>query len=686
MMGLRYSIAFRLLAGLACLVLLTAGAGGIALLALKDYQRALDEMAQQHLPALRSSSTLVQQTQKLVATAPQLIVAENQYERRGYMLRITAQKGSIDAELEALKRFGLGAAESTAISQVQGDLVENLNDLDTAVERKIDQDRRVQDLAQELRQLRERVHGLESNHFGDGGVAHLRDALSGMVSLSPQAKQMLDREIVIQSWLGRSDEILALLLTAFDAQNRGALDSIRVQLLDTIERITTIDQQLVGSERDAATSIVSELNILGLDGNGLLETRAKQLETMRAEDLALARNRLLADQLVTAVSGPQQRIAQEALELGVDAARRTRNTARNLIAIVVAGAIAAGVILIYIYRSVIYRLRRLQVSMQGRQAGHKTPIDTDGHDEIAEMAQALDFFVRTISEREAEKERALVELKAAQASLIQAEKLASLGQLIAGVAHEIQNPLNFVNNFSAVSIELCNELRVALDTEDREEQDETVRLLTGNLGKIHDHGARAGSIVQSMLAHSRQDRAKPEWVELNHLVDEAITLAWHGARGRDQTLRVTIDRDFAPQPGLVELVPQDVTRALLNILTNSFYAVAHRSADQEADAPHLVYVATSGNAEHVEVRVTDNGVGMTKSVLAKLFTPFFTTKPPGEGTGLGLSLSYDIVVRQHGGLIRADSIPGRETTIVITLPRRHCPPETAHQVQAVGMT
>jgi signal transduction histidine kinase len=332
---------------------------------------------------------------------------------------------------------------------------------------------------------------------------------------------------------------------------------------------------------------------------------------------------------------------------------------------------------------VIYRLRRLQASMQGRQAGHKTPIDTGGHDEIAEMAQALDFFVRTISEREAEKERALVELKAAQANLIQAEKLASLGQLIAGVAHEIQNPLNFVNNYSALSIELCGELRVALDIKDRVEQDESLRLLTRNLNKIHDHGARAGSIVQSMLAHSRQTQTERELVDLNRLVDDALNLAWHGARGLYQNLGVTVIRDFAPQPGQVELVPQDISRALLNVLTNAFYAVAHRSADRDRAGAPLVRVATSGAADHVELRITDNGDGMSNEVLANLFTPFFTTKPAGEGTGLGLSLCYDIVVREHGGLIRADSIPGRETTIVITLPRRHCP-ETALEIEARG--
>ena len=665
MKGFRFGIAFRLLAGLAALVLLTAGAGGVALVALYTYQRALDDVARQHLPALTSSATLVQQTQKLVATAPALILAQNQYERRGLMLRISGQKASIDEQLDALRRFGLGADESLAITRVQSDLVANLSELDTAVERKIDQDRHIQDLAQELRQLRERVHAVALAHAGDDEAQRLRSALSGSVSGSAAAAKALDGELAMQDWLGRSVDILELLLTAFDAQNRGALDSIRVQLLEIIDRITTIGTHLPDPERSAATGIVSELGTLGLDPTGLLEARAQQLETVHAEQDALKRNQQLADQLVASVSGPQQRITQAALTLNAEATERTRQTARQLIIIVIIGAFAAAGILLYILRSVIRRLRRLQQSMQGRQAGLDTPIDTHGKDEFAEMAQALDFFVRTISEREAETERALVDLKAAQASLVHAEKLASLGQLTAGIAHEIKNPLNFVNNFASLSLELCEELRDAAESNDRIGVDETMRMLAGNLTKIRDHGKRADSIVRTMLLHARHGDGEPQSVEFNILVEEAASLGFYGARAQDPNFRVALERRYAEGLGMVELIPQDITRVLLNLLANAFYAATQRPTEPR------VTVATSGDAEQVEVRITDNGGGMTQEVQDKLFTPFFTTKPTGEGTGLGLSLSYDIVVHQHRGRITVESEPGHYATLIVSLPRRH---------------
>jgi PAS domain S-box-containing protein len=275
-------------------------------------------------------------------------------------------------------------------------------------------------------------------------------------------------------------------------------------------------------------------------------------------------------------------------------------------------------------------------------------------------------------------EAAYRDLKAAQASLVQAEKMASLGQLTAGIAHEIKNPLNFVNNFAGLSVELLDELKetaapalTALPEPDRAEVDETIELLTNNLEKIAEHGRRADGIVKSMLEHSRGTTGERRSVDLNALVDEALNLAYHGGRAQDQSFNITLERDYAHDIPPIELVPQDITRVCLNLFGNGFYAATKRL--KESDDPKFkptLKVTTRDLGDAVEIRARDNGVGIPAEIRDKLFQPFFTTKPTGEGTGLGLSISYDIVTQEHGGTIEVDSKPGEFTEFAVRLPRQ----------------
>ena len=279
-------------------------------------------------------------------------------------------------------------------------------------------------------------------------------------------------------------------------------------------------------------------------------------------------------------------------------------------------------------------------------------------------------------------EAAYRDLKAAQASLIQAEKMASLGQLTAGIAHEIKNPLNFVNNFAGLSVELLDELKEtaataisALDENTRAEIDETVEMLTGNLEKIAEHGRRADNIVKSMLEHSRGSSGDRRNVDLNGLIDEALNLAYHGGRAQDAGFNITLERDFAKAIAPIELVPQDITRVCLNLFSNGFYAATKRQ--KQGSDPRFkptLKVSTRDFGDAVEVRIRDNGTGIPPEYRDRLFQPFFTTKPTGEGTGLGLSISYDIVTQQHGGTITVDSLVGDFTDFTeftIRLPRAY---------------
>jgi two-component system NtrC family sensor kinase len=289
-----------------------------------------------------------------------------------------------------------------------------------------------------------------------------------------------------------------------------------------------------------------------------------------------------------------------------------------------------------------------------------------------------------VQERTKELSLSIEELRTAQDRLIQTEKLASLGQLTAGIAHEIKNPLNFVNNFSALSAELIDELNEALKATDlddkvREEINELTEMLRGNLEKVVQHGKRADSIVKNMLLHSREGSGEHRPVDINAIVEESLNLAYHGARAEKSGFNITLQRDLDPDAGLIDLYPQEITRVFLNLISNGFYAATKRKEAGEESFEPTLSASTKSLGTKVEIRIRDNGTGIPLEVKEKMFNPFFTTKPAGEGTGLGLSMSHDIVVKQHGGKIDVDTKPGVFTEFIITLPRTG-----AAQAQAGG--
>jgi two-component system, NtrC family, sensor kinase len=268
----------------------------------------------------------------------------------------------------------------------------------------------------------------------------------------------------------------------------------------------------------------------------------------------------------------------------------------------------------------------------------------------------------------------LDDLRAAQDRLVQTEKLASLGQLTAGIAHEIKNPLNFVNNFSALSAELVGEMKDALsdidlDKNKREELDEIAQMLKDNLEKIVQHGKRADSIVKNMLQHSREGSGEHRTADINAIVDESLNLAYHGARAEKAGFSIAFQRDLDPSVGMADIYPQEITRVLLNLISNGFYATTKRKVEVGDGFEPMLSAATKNLGDKVEIRIRDNGTGIPEHVKDKIFNPFFTTKPSGEGTGLGLSMSHDIIVKQHGGSIDVETEPGLFTEFKIVLPR-----------------
>ncbi|MBO3117172.1 nuclear transport factor 2 family protein [Winogradskyella sp. DF17] len=267
-------------------------------------------------------------------------------------------------------------------------------------------------------------------------------------------------------------------------------------------------------------------------------------------------------------------------------------------------------------------------------------------------------------------EEALSELQTTQKQLIQSEKMASLGELTAGIAHEIQNPLNFVNNFSEVSKELLEEMQEEIDNGDVEEAKAIMEDIIQNLEKINHHGKRADGIVKGMLQHSRANGDKKEPTDINALADEYLRLAYHGLRAKDQSFNAELVTDFDESIETVDIIPQDIGRVILNLLTNAFYVVNEKKKTGIEDYKPTVSISTKKKSKVIEIRVTDNGNGMPESLKEKIFQPFFTTKPTGEGTGLGLSLSYDIITKGHGGDLKVVSKEGEGTTFTIEIPHK----------------
>jgi signal transduction histidine kinase len=287
---------------------------------------------------------------------------------------------------------------------------------------------------------------------------------------------------------------------------------------------------------------------------------------------------------------------------------------------------------------------------------------------LEETIEELEQKRKAVEETNAALQKSMDELKAAQAQLVHAEKMASLGELTAGIAHEIQNPLNFVNNFSEVSADLIQELHEELIKGDMEEVNAIAKDLLQNLEKITHHGKRASFIVNGMLEHSRTSSGEKTATDINVLAEEFLKLSYHGIRAKDKSFNAEFKTNFDVELPLINVVSQDVGRVILNLINNAFYAVDKKAKQGIEGYKPEVIVTTKNNPKHIEIRVEDNGQGIPDSIKDKIFQPFFTTKPTGEGTGLGLSLSYDIITKGHGGELKVETQKGEGSEFIIQLP------------------
>ena len=328
---------------------------------------------------------------------------------------------------------------------------------------------------------------------------------------------------------------------------------------------------------------------------------------------------------------------------------------------------------VMVLRSIVQPLQRLNEAITSLMQGqYDVEIPAEKGHEFGAMAETL----RRFQENALERSRLETESELQKRRLIQAEKMASLGQLTAGIAHEIKNPLNFVNNFAKLSDELLDELVeilqapiASLDDSARTDAEDLLQTIHTNLGKINEHGKRADSIVKNMLLHSREGPSESRTVNLNDIAAEALNLAYHGARAEHPGFNIEMVKSLAPEVGEIECFPHDLMRVFLNLISNGMYAASKHAAQRGEDFSPIISLSSRVDGDKVEIEVRDNGPGVDPEVRDKIFLPFFTTKPSGEGTGLGLSLSFDIVVKQHGGELTVKSQPGEYTAFRVMLPR-----------------
>ena len=693
-------------AGISSFAVLAAIAGLVTFVAAR---RALDEMTATRLPVTLGAMELMRHSERFVATGPALLNAANADE-------ISAVAATENTQLEAIRRHLVQLKESDADSPMIREidftidnLTGNLADIETAVMRR--------DEAVSYRQALLRNAFRVSQEFAKIWSARFEELQKQAIDLQRATTSRQTGPGKNLATVESLDEAMQAILPLDQLQRRAA-DSFQLLVggVETSDRaelarlkaafekaMSDIDGLLSGVDLDVSTALlpaIKQLRESALGPGGLFAVRESELNADADSHRLIAENAQLAGRL------------SEAVEAFVAISRRQMEAAsRDAVAVQNRGALALAVIVVlslacsgliawlYVGRNIVARLTGIGAGMAGIAAGRRdVVVNTDGVDEIAAMARTVEVFRQNaierdallieraeaaarleglVEERTAELQHRYGELKAAQANLIQAEKMASLGQLTAGIAHEIKNPLNFVNNFATLSVELLDELKettaqavASLGEDKRAEVDETIELLTGNLEKIAEHGRRADGIVKSMLEHSRGGSGERRSVHLNDLVEEALNLAYHGARAQNPNFNITLGRDLGTEIAPIELVPQDITRVFLNLFGNGFYAANKRQQGNAAPSfQPALKVTTRDFGDAVEVRVRDNGAGIPTEIKDKLFQPFFTTKPTGEGTGLGLSISYDIVTQQHGGTIEVDSEAGEFTEFTVRLPR-----------------
>ena len=694
--GGRFGIGSQVVVGLGGGIFLTLCASLLALGLMTILGSRQGEITDEHMPALVSAFAVARSTSELVQASPQLVAADTPEALEEVWQTVVAVEEDLGRQVSNI--ISEGGMTSGAAPQLEL-LLDRTDEIRMSVTRRLEYGARLAALDDEIEAVDLNIANIlegeldDQEFFIDTGLRELADQAAPRGVRTAQVQ--LDRHRALMDLKAAQRAVVTVMFQAMS-------EDVATQLPANGERFNTAFSQLEAGLGQVPPALAEQLRprvdaLRALyDGTaaGVLTTRTLWLEeNARSLDL-LVQNRQTSSELVSQVN-----------ELVGGAEEATRSAASASGALVQLGwwliltlnvlAVAAAVVVGWKFfgERLLVRVQDLSSAMRRMSEGDlEVKVQIAGDDEVTDMATDLEVFrkhalevqrlnlVEELANEVQAKNEALEEtlenLRRTQQQVAQQEKLASLGALTAGIAHEIRNPLNFVNNFAALSKELIEELREEMDDAengevDREYVDEIMGDLTLNVTKVREHGGRANRIVEGMLAHSRDEAGQPEEIDVNQVLDEYAKLAYHGLRASDPMFNVTIDREFDENAGEVTAIARDLSRVFLNVITNACQATEiRRKGEEDEGYSPTVTLRTKGEEDHVVVTVRDNGTGIPAKVVEKIFDPFFTTKSGTQGTGLGLSISYEIV-QAHGGSFEVETKEGEFTEFKVTVPRRY---------------
>lgn len=696
--GERFGIGSQIVVGLGGGVFLTLCGSLLALGLMTILGNRQEEITDEHMPALVTAFAVARSTAELVQASPELVTAGTTEDLEAVWQEVQAVEERLGQQVAAITRQG--GLTSAAVPQLRL-LVERTDAIRGSVDQRLGFEARLAALDDEIESVDLSIaNSLEGElddqeFFIDTGLRELTGQVVPLRDRTAQAE--LDRHRALMDMKAAQRAVVTVMFQALSEEDA-------TQLGANEERFNTAFGQMEAGLNEVRPGLaellrprVETLRAL-YDGtaDGVLSTRRFWLEEVETSQELLEQNRRTSAELVAQVN--------ELVQAGENATRNAAAASSGLVRLgwwviltVNVAAVAAAILVGWKFfgERLLVRIRHLSDSMRSMSQGDlKVRVEIAGDDEVTDMAADLEVFRKhalevqrlnlveklagEVQAKNEALEKTLDDLRRTQQQVAQQEKLASLGALTAGIAHEIRNPLNFVNNFAALSTELLEELKEELAEDDdddgngeldREYVDEILGDLTLNVSKVREHGGRADRIVDGMLAHSRDEAGKPESVDVNQVLDEYAKLAYHGLRAADPMFNVTIERAFDPEAGEVTAIARDLSRVFLNVITNACQATEiRRKRTQDENYSPTVTLATEGAEDAVVVKVRDNGTGIPDKVVEKIFDPFFTTKSGTQGTGLGLSISHEII-KEHGGSFKVDTKEGEFTEFTVTVPR-----------------